>query len=105
MSLKEENENQNNVVDMNKFRNNKVDTVEQKIASEEKIFTPTELQEELDDVYLMGKQDAVYQMVAQFLSTPEAVKGNIVGVRVVIEDGYVNCYWEFGNREGGLNGR
>lgn len=89
----------NNVIDMKKFRAKEdvKDIVEEKPIGSEPI-TPAEMQEELEDVFLMGKQEAIYQTVATFLSTPEAVKGKITGVRIAIENGYVNCYWEFGER-------
>lgn len=57
------------------------------------------LLEEIEDSFLMGKQDAIYQSVATFLMSDEAISGHIIGVKVVVEDGYVNCYWEFGERK------
>lgn len=88
----------NNVIDLNNFRNKDVkDTVEE-IPIGSKPITPQELEEELEDAFLMGKQEAVYQTVATFLSTPEAIKFKITGVRIAIENGFVNCYWEFGER-------
>lgn len=88
-----------NVIDLNKFRAKEdvKDTVEE-IPIGSKPITPAELEEELEDAFLMGKQEAVYQTVATFLSTPEAIKFKITGVRIAIEDGYINCYWEFGER-------
>lgn len=61
-------------------------------------ITINDLEEEIEDAFCMGKQEAVYQTVATFLHTPEAIRFNITGVRIAIEDGYINCYWEFGER-------
>lgn len=96
-----------NVIDFNKVK----DVKSQKVHNEEEVheipigskqLTIEDLMEEVNDAYLMGKQDTVYQFVATFLQTPEAVKANITGVEIKIENGYINCYWQFGenNKEG-----
>lgn len=101
----EEKRKQNNIIDFNIAKstaslNRKVykeqEVIEQPIGS--KTLTPEEMMEEIEETFLMGKQEAIYQTVATFLSTPEAIKYNIVGVEIVIENGYVNCYWKFGER-------
>lgn len=98
----------NKVIDMsNYFKSQNKDkdvntVVEKPIGSEQ--LTSEDLMEELEDAFLMGKQEAVYQSVATFLSTPEAAKNNIIGVEIIIENGYINCYWKFGER-GNINGR
>ena len=79
-----------------KLENIKEEVVEKPIGEEK--LTPEDLMEELEDAFLMGKQEAVYQSVATFLSTPEAAKAKIIGVEIIIENGYVNCYWKFGER-------
>lgn len=101
-----------NVIDMetakklankvHKIENAKDEVVEKPIGEEK--LTPEDLMEELEDAFLMGKQEAVYQTVATFLSTPEAAKNNIIGVEIIIENGYINCYWKFGER-GADNGK
>lgn len=94
-----------NIIDINTGKAVKLsenDVQEYPIGSEP--ITPQELAEEIEEAFLMGKQEAVYQTVATFLSTPEAVKYKIIGVEIIIEDGYVNCYWKFGER-GVPNGR
>lgn len=95
----------NNIIDFNVAKsvitsNKKVhkeqEVIEQPIGS--KTLTPEEMMEEVEEAFIMGKQEAVYQTVATFLSTPEAVKYNIIGVEIIIENGYINCYWKFGER-------
>lgn len=90
----------NKIIDMGKYlksANKDVNTVVEKPIGSEQL-TSEDLMEELEDAFLMGKQEAVYQSVATFLSTPEAIKNNIIGVEIIIENGYINCYWKFGER-------
>ncbi len=95
----------NNIIDFNTARGKSIpnksihkeqEVVEHPIGS--KPITPEEMMEEIEETFLMGKQEAIYQTVATFLSTPEAVKYNIIGVEIIIENGYINCYWKFGER-------
>ena len=98
-----------NVIDINKFRGKSnlkkkakdVDITEEEVTEKpigSEPMTAAEIAEEIEEAYLMGKQDAIYQTVATFLSTPEAAKYRITGVEIKIENGYVNCSWQFGER-------
>ena len=51
-----------------------------------------------EDVYLMGEQNLIYNMIKNFLKSEEAIKFNITGLDIKIEDGYVNAEWKFGKR-------
>lgn len=101
----------NNIIDISEARkayihkNNKdnekpiskpIDVIEHEIGSEP--ITPEQLMEEVEEAFVMGKQEAIYQSVTAFLATPEAIKYNIIGVEIIIENGYANCYWKFGER-------
>ena len=55
----------------------------------------------LEDMFLMGQQDMIYNTVKTFLKSKEAVKFNIIGINVKVENGYVNAEWKFGNRREG----
>lgn len=56
-------------------------------------------EEELNDITTMKKQDVVYKQIENFLKSKEAISSNIIGINVIVEDGYVNASWKFGNRE------
>lgn len=51
-----------------------------------------------EDIYLMGHQDMVYEMIKVFLNSDEARKANITGIDVKLEEGYINAEWHFGKR-------
>ena len=96
----------NNVIDISKAKNLVHKKSKEDVVKEEPIgsnpITPEDLREDIEDAFLMGKQEAIYQTVATFLSTSEAINNHITGVRIAVENGYVNCYWEFngGNTDG-----
>lgn len=54
-----------------------------------------------EDLYLMAQQDMVYNVIEMFLKTELARKGNITGIDVKLEEGYVNASWKFGERKEG----
>lgn len=54
-----------------------------------------------EDLLLMAQQDAVYETAKTFLKSDLAIKGNVKGLIIKIEDGYVNAEWKFGNRKEG----
>lgn len=60
-----------------------------------------ERNKELQDMYLTGKQDIVYEMIKNFLKSDSAIKFNITGIDVKVENGYVNAEWKFGDRKKG----
>lgn len=113
----EEREKKNNIVDFaeakkmlkevhrgkSKSKQDEEAVVEKPIGSEP--MTTAEIAEEIEEAFFMGKQEAIYQTVAAFLSTPEAVKYRITGVEIKIENGYINCYWQFGERSVPTDGR
>ena len=49
-----------------------------------------------EDLLLMAQQDAVYDIIKTFLKSDYAIKANIIGINVKIENGYVNAEWKFG---------
>ena len=54
-----------------------------------------------EDLLLMTMQDTVYETVKAFLKSDLAIKGNVTGIDIKIEKGYVNAEWKFGNRKKG----
>lgn len=64
----------------------------QKISVNEKVLSVH------DDIALMAKQDMLYNIIKDFLKTDLAIRSNISGINVHIENGYVNAEWKFDKR-------
>lgn len=56
---------------------------------------------EINDYYLMQKQDRLYKQIISFLNSKEARFGNVSGIHVYLHDGYVNAEWKFAKRKVG----
>ena len=54
-----------------------------------------------EDLILMTQQDDCYEKIKEFLKGEMAIKGNVTGINVWIQDGYINAEWHFGNRTKG----
>ena len=56
---------------------------------------------EVLDYYLMKKQSKLYDQICKFLKTDLAIEGNISGLSIKVEEGYVNAEWYFNKRKKG----
>ena len=61
------------------------------------------LMEDLEvlDYHLMKRQSKLYDQICKFLKTDLAIKGNISGLSIKVEEGYVNVEWHFNKRKKG----
>ena len=56
---------------------------------------------QIQDQTLMNKQDKLYKQIKEFLESDSAIKFNVIGINVKVENGYVNAEWKFGDRKKG----
>lgn len=56
---------------------------------------------DLMDMYIMGEQNLIYEIIKEFLKSDEAIEFNLSGINVYIEDGFVNAEWKFSDRRKG----
>lgn len=56
---------------------------------------------QIQDQTLMKKQDKLYKQIKEFLESNSAIKFNVTGIDIKIENGYVNAEWKFGDRKKG----
>ena len=56
---------------------------------------------QIQDLNLTKKQGKLYKQISDFLKSPEAIQFGVTGIDVRVENGYVNAYWKFGERNQG----
>lgn len=103
--VEKRNQQKNNIIDITKARkivnvnkNNMKKEVVEEIPIGSKPITPDELLEEILESFAMGSLDIVQSIITLFLASENAIRLNIIGVVVMVENGKVIFDWKFGER-------